>query len=96
VAAGVSLNASTGLVSPTGLYQAVMQTDGSFVVYKGNNQTGSMIWATNTSGFANSSLKFQTDGNLALYINATTYKWSSGTTGTAVTTLKMLIIFFLT
>jgi hypothetical protein len=66
-----------------------MQTDGSFVVYKGNKQTGSAIWATNSSAYTGSYLKFQTDGNLALFINASTSMWSSGTTGTTVTALKM-------
>ncbi|HKE23483.1 MAG TPA: membrane dipeptidase [Bryobacteraceae bacterium] len=51
--------------SPNGIFRAIMQTDGNFVIY----QQGSAIWATGTQGQGRPPyrLAVQPDGNLVIY-----------------------------
>jgi hypothetical protein len=92
LAAGSSLTSGTGLVSPSGVYQGIMQADGNFVVY--NKQTGILEWATGTSAYPGSYFKFQSDGNLLVYDSANAFKWLSGTPSTSVSTLQMYGKFY--
>ena len=66
---------NTDIHNPT---QAVMQTDGNFVVYSG----GHALWATGTNG-RGQYLCFQNDGNLVVYAGAFDCGgyayWGSGT-----------------
>ena len=77
------------LVSPNGLYRAVMQADGNFVIY---DQSSKAIWATNTNGQQHAPYSFdvQGDGNVVLYAdgcNSNTQchvTWASNTNGKGV------------
>jgi hypothetical protein len=51
---------NTDIHNPT---QAVMQTDGNFVVYSG----GHALWSTRTNNNSGAYLCFQNDGNLVVY-----------------------------
>ena len=64
------------LISPNGVYKAVTQGDGNFVVYK----SGQAIWASGTSGKGTGPYKtiMQTDGNLVLYDSNGVATWDSG------------------
>jgi hypothetical protein len=76
------------LVSPSGNYEAVMQTDGNFVIYTTNRVP---IWATATNGKGTAPYKLamQADSNLVVYATSGA-TWASGTrTGTAPYTLIM-------
>jgi hypothetical protein len=88
LAAGSSLTSGTGIVSPSGQYQAIMQADGNFVVY--DKATGTLKWATGTSAYPGSYFTLQTDGNLILFISSSTFKWLSGTS-ISVSTLQLYI-----
>ena len=64
------------LISPNGVYKAVTQGDGNFVVYK----SGQAIWASGTNGKGTGPYKtiMQTDGNLVLYDSNGVATWDSG------------------
>lgn len=64
------------LVSPGGAYQAIMQTDGNFVVYSGSIA----IWASHTSGNSGAYLDLQSDNNLVLYSATGRPLWLAGGT----------------
>src|SRR5438552_16752363 len=61
--ANQSLRPGQQLASANGVYQAVYQTDGNFVVYGG----GRPLWNTHTNGRASDVLIMQNDGNLVIY-----------------------------
>ncbi|BDZ52147.1 hypothetical protein GCM10025867_43880 [Frondihabitans sucicola] len=63
------------LHDPTGLLQAIMQTDGNFVVYIG----GKAKFNTHTNGLKGATLILQTDGNLVLYDSAHKARWNTNT-----------------
>ncbi len=67
-----------------GVYHAVMQSDGNFVVSQGS----AAVWATQSSSSCNAgcSASFQGDGNLVIY-NGSQAIWSSGTGGYSSATL---------
>jgi len=69
------MNGNEKLISKSGRYSAVMQTDGNFVVYGGTR-----LWASNTFGL-NSNLHLQSDGNLVIHDAFHKALWSSGTNG---------------
>ena len=72
-----TLSAGQALWSHGGQYQAIVQDDGNFVVYKPG--TGA-LWDTRTgNGTAGSSLVMQSDGNLVLYQPGRGAVWSSDT-----------------
>jgi large repetitive protein len=66
-----------------GSYQAIMQTDGNFVVY------GKHIWQTKTYGKGGYRFILQTDGNLVVYTAASKALWQSKTYGRGGTRLVM-------
>ena len=66
---GQALSSGDYLRSPNGLYAAVMQSDGNFVLYH-VNCSGSFTnpyWATQTSGQGEGFAVMQSDGNFVLY-----------------------------
>ncbi|ADG75034.1 NLP/P60 protein [Cellulomonas flavigena DSM 20109] len=77
ITTGQTLPAGQRLQSPNGAYEAVMQSDGNFVLY---GPTGWM-WQSGTSGTGATRLAVQTDGNLVLYDAAGRWTWQSGTAG---------------
>lgn len=64
--------------------QAIMQTDGNFVIFKGS----SALWNTGTSGNQAAYLVFQNDSNLVIF-NSSTPKWNSQTYGKPALRLRM-------
>ncbi len=65
------------LISPSGINELVVQTDGNLVLYS----NGIATWASNTSGSgSNNYLAMQNNGNLVLYTSSGNVVWSSGTT----------------
>lgn len=74
LSAGHSLTAGRALFSASGGYEALMQTDGNFVVYRGGVTA---TWATGTSG-GGALVTMQTDGNLVVYLGARA-PWASAT-----------------
>lgn len=72
-----TLSAGQRLQSPNGVYEAVMQGDGNFVLY---GPAGAM-WHTGTSGSGANRAVVQSDGNLVLYNAAGQWKWQSRTDG---------------
>jgi hypothetical protein len=81
MAAGSILYQGMALVSPNGQYMAKMQNDGNLVVFNGNQETGSVVWATATNGNYLAYLSFQTDANLVVFSSAAAVKWSSNVYG---------------
>ena len=66
-----SLRQCQGLISNSGQYKAVLQSDGNFVVYDFNLESnGTATWASNTGNHPNPGLyhvDYQDDGNVAVY-----------------------------
>lgn len=83
--APTTLAANYRLMSPDGRFEALMQTDGNFVVYQG----GTALWATGTNGASGNSFAVQSDGNLVVYDAANHALWASGTNGRGGTRLAM-------
>ncbi len=75
--AGQTLTAGQMLVSANQQYQAVVQSDGNFVVYGAGGQ---VLWAAGTGGTSNPRLAMQTDGNVVLY-GSSGPRWWTGTSG---------------
>lgn len=78
VYAPVILSSGTGLQSPNGAYEAILQTDGNFVLY---GPTGAM-WSSQTQGTGANQLALQGDGNLVLYAGSRAV-WNTQTFGSA-------------
>jgi hypothetical protein len=76
------------LVSPSGQYMAKMQYDGNFVVFNGNQETGTVVWASGTNG--NNYVTLQYDGNLLIYSRAGALKWASNAYGSSNASLLNL------
>lgn len=74
------LTAGQSLKSPNGQYDAVMQGDGNFVVYRSG---GVAIFNTGTAGVPGAFLQVQADGNVVVYGPNSVAKWNSQTAGTA-------------
>lgn len=81
---GSKLDIGDQLVSRNGVFNAVMQGDGNFVVY---HNASKPIWASNTHGLhGNLHVIMQTDGNLVVYNPSNPGenehpKWASNTCG---------------
>ena len=75
--ANQQLDANQSLASCNGDYTLTMQGDGNFVLY----QSGTALWASNTSGSAATEAIMQGDGNLVLYSSSGSAIWASGTSG---------------
>jgi hypothetical protein len=71
------LTANQSLVSCSGAFSLTMQGDGNLVLY----QSGTALWATNTSGSGADEAILQGDGNLVIYNSSGTAEWASGTAG---------------
>lgn len=67
--------AATADVPPP--YEAVMQGDGNFVIYKYTAAGTTAIWATRTAGNPGSLLVERRDGDLAIYAPSGAILWSS-------------------
>jgi hypothetical protein len=67
------------LLSPSGRYQFILQTDGNLVLYDLGQQHRA-IWASQTKGHAVSKAIMQSDGNLVIY-GPSQAIWASGTKG---------------
>ena len=63
------------LVSPSGFYRAVFQTDGNFVIYNAWNY---VIWNSGSQNRGGSILYFQGDGNVVIYRSDGRAVWASG------------------
>lgn len=59
-----------------GAERAAMQSDGNFVIYRGNTP----LWNSNTAGHPYATLVMQNDGNAVIYHNGVAL-WSTGTGG---------------
>jgi cell wall-associated NlpC family hydrolase len=75
--AGGALAAGQRLQSPNGVFEAVMQGDGNFVLYGPSGWT----WQSGTNGSGANRASVQTDGNIVLYTAANAWKWQSRTDG---------------
>jgi len=80
-----TLHKNARITSPDYRFEAVMQTDGNFVLYFGST----VLWASGTNGTGADHVSFQSDGNLVVYDASNNAKWVSGSNGTGATTLKM-------
>lgn len=72
--AGTDLDPGTRLVSRSGAYSTIMQTDGNLVTYG----PGGATWSTCTNGRGPSILSFQTDGNAVIYSASHIARWAAG------------------
>src|SRR5205085_2323893 len=69
-----TLQPGASLISPSGRYTLVMQSDGNLVLYDGGNPT----WASNTATGDASYAAMQGDGNLVVYrVSDNQPTWSS-------------------
>jgi Tol biopolymer transport system component len=78
------------IVSPNGQYMAKMQYDGNFVVYNGNQETGTPIWVSSTNGYYLAYLMFQIDGNVVVYSSGGGAVWGSNVYGSYTPSLLNL------
>jgi hypothetical protein len=85
LSSGQQLTPGQKLVSQNGLFEAVMQVDGNFVVYDLRFIPHKVLFATNTTAdYGPNTIVMQGDGNLVIYINyegELVYTWASGTNG---------------
>ena len=75
------------LTASNGLYSAVMQPDGNFVVYSYRGHTHP-LWASNTAGHPGALLAKQFDGNLVIYQGSRAL-WATNTLVGPSTDLEM-------
>lgn len=73
-----SLRFGECLISSSGEYIAIMQTDGNFVLYRTIGDQVSPIWATNTRG-NDHRIVMQRDNNLVIYDASSKGHWDSNT-----------------
>jgi lysozyme len=73
--APASLSPGQFLHSASGRVQAIMQSDGNFVVYNGHTP----VWSSQTQRHPQSQLVAQSDGNVVVYDKAHHPLWSTGT-----------------
>jgi hypothetical protein len=73
---GTRMNRGDYLQSFNGVYQAIMQYDGNFVVYRKGSTNAVWYTGTGDQGFY---ITFQLDGNLCIYSVADNVKWQSKT-----------------
>lgn len=71
--AGQTLRSGESLRSPSGAFQAIMQSDGNFVLYR---HPGAVLFATNTTA-PGSYLSLQDDGNLVIFTAAGQPIWAT-------------------
>jgi hypothetical protein len=78
------LTSGQSIASPSGLFTALMQPDGNFVVYHSCKLGSDYVWATMTQGKPTGYVIMQSDGNLVCYSgtpgqSGNTPTWWSGT-----------------
>ena len=73
---GEKLGVGDSLTSQNGAYKAVLQEDGNFVLYAGDQS----VWSTDTNGQAVVRAEVQADGNFVLYTSDKAV-WASQTKG---------------
>jgi hypothetical protein len=79
---GQFLNEGQAISSPNGLYMALLQADGNFVLYGPNGP----MWADHIKDyFGPNHLVFQADGNLVAYLWNNYPLWATGTSGSGAT-----------
>jgi len=88
-----TLSQGVALRSPHGNFEALVQSDGNFVVYLRTLKDLKALWATNTNGKSEGpySLINQSDGNLVLYDKHTKPLWASNTVGKNTGATKLLM-----
>ncbi|HVK27320.1 MAG TPA: hypothetical protein VM575_03210, partial [Nocardioides sp.] len=67
IAATTTLSAGLGMYSPSRRYLALMQGDGSFVVYDRSFRPMKALWSTGTNSPSPTRMVLQADGNLVAY-----------------------------
>ena len=79
------------LVSKSGLYEAKVQTDGNFVLYK--HPENKVIWSSKTYGHGEApyQLRCQSDGNVVLYDGRNTVIWNTNTHGKGQPVYKLIM-----
>jgi uncharacterized protein YkwD len=87
LAIGNSIYSGQSLYSPSYTYQAIMQHDGNFVVYRTSDFTP--VWSTNTVGSSANVVNYQTDGNLVVRPGGGPAAWAAGTNTYGGTSLRM-------
>ena len=88
--AGQILYAGQYIQSSNGMYTAIMQSDGNFVIYRGNNFiAANASAATMTHGNNNAYFAFQFDGNIVVYNQSNKAIWSPLIHGKGATKLVM-------
>lgn len=80
------------LVSKNGRYEARLQMDGNFVIYK--YPENKALWTSKTygKGVAPYILKLQNDGNLVVYDGRNSVIWASGTNGKGQAPYKLVML----
>jgi hypothetical protein len=79
---GQTLKPGDFILSPSGAYKLIFQTDGNFVLY-GKDSSGqytNVIWSTSTQNKGATTVIMQTDGNCVLYVG-TAAAWATNTAG---------------
>lgn len=78
------------LVSPNGMFEAVLQRDGNFVVYRVRRFTKKAIWATGTAkATAAAIVSLNRDGSVTLYGARSQEVWTNGSASFYPTFLAM-------
>lgn len=80
------------LVSKNGLFEARIQMDGNFVVYK--HPEKKVLWTSKTygKGVAPYTLRLQNDGNLVVYDGRNSVIWASATNGKGQAPYKLVML----
>jgi hypothetical protein len=81
------LRAGEYIKSENGMFTAIMQNDGNFVIYQDGYSKA--LWYTKTTGIYGGYFAFQTDGNLVVYDSSSRARWHSNTSGKGATRLLM-------
>lgn len=73
VRAGQTIQSGQSVVSPSGRFSLVMQTDGNLVLKDG----GTPYWSSGTAGYYGARATLQTDGNFVIYYGSTPVWYTS-------------------
>jgi hypothetical protein len=78
---GQTLIPGNSLLSPSGQYELIFQTDSNLVLYNGTVTTApNAVWSTSTVGKGGTSVIMQSDGNLVMYAGSNAV-WATNTAG---------------
>jgi len=89
LASGAELTAGQCLISPSGQYELIMQSDGNLVLYYVASSKAYPLWATHTVGNTGDHVVLQTDGNLVVYSSGGTGLWYANSYGNPGATLAL-------